>query len=94
MLRSSEDTEEEFTSDCIGDESRDDTHHSPATIVGLCVLLGRLQTLAVVLFYNHLGFFSKEILLPELISRYSHLLNVVNLYILYRKKEGPSRPSL
>ncbi len=74
MLRSSEDAEEELTSSSIRDETRDDTHHCPATVIGLCILLWGLKTLTIVTFDNHLGFFGKHILLPILISGYGHCL--------------------
>jgi hypothetical protein len=94
VLQSSEDAEEEVTSEGIGDETRNDSHHCPASIIGLCVLLRRFKTLTVVGFYYHLGFFGEQILLTKFVRRYSHLLNVVNLYILYSKKGTLSRVPL
>ncbi len=73
IIDTSEDAEEEFTSDSIGKETRNDSHHCPATIVGLCELLGRFKTLTVVGFYYHLRLASEDVLLPQLVSCYSHL---------------------
>tara|TARA_B100000902_G_scaffold82458_1_gene87045 strand:+ start:1904 stop:2209 length:306 start_codon:yes stop_codon:yes gene_type:complete len=36
----SEDTKEEITCNSVGDKTRDNTHHSPTTIISLGVLLG------------------------------------------------------
>jgi hypothetical protein len=91
LLQSSEDTEEEVASEGIGDETRNDSHHSPTTIIGLSILLWGFKTLTVVGFYYHLGFFGEQILLTKFVRRYSHLLYVANLYILYSKKGTLSR---
>ena len=53
-----------------------------------------LKTLTVVGLYYHLGFFGEQILLTKFVRRYSHLLYVAILYILYSKKRTLSRVPL
>jgi len=72
-LSVSEDTKEEFAVDGIGDEAHNNTHHCPTTIVHFTLLHWGEETLAVVLFHNHLRFFGEHILLAIFVSCYSHV---------------------
>ena len=72
IVITSEDAKKEIASDGVRNKPRDDTHHCPATIVGLCELLRGFQSFAIVRLYNHLGLSSKEIVLPKLIRSYGH----------------------
>ena len=69
----SEDAEKELACDGIREEPRDNTHHSPASIVHLSLLHRREETLTVVVLHNHLGFFSEQIVLTILVCGDSHL---------------------
>ena len=70
----SEDAKKELASDGIREESRDDSHHCPASIIHLTILHGGEETLTVVVLHYHLGFFGKQIVLPELICCNSHVV--------------------
>ena len=70
----SEDAKKELASDGIREEPRDDSHHCPASIIHLALLHWREETLTVVVLHYHLGFFGKQVVLPKLISCYSHVV--------------------
>ena len=70
----SEDAKKELASDGIREEPRDDSHHCPASIIHLTVLHGGEETLAIVVLHYHLGFLGEQVVLPELISCYSHVV--------------------
>ena len=91
MWQSSENAEEKFTCDSIREESRDHSHHCPASVIHFTVLHGGEETFTVVVFHHHLGFFGKQIVLTELVCCDCHGF-VTNLYILYSKKRGASSP--
>lgn len=70
----SENAKKEFTVDGIGDEPQNETHHSPASIIHLFLLPWREETLAVVIFYNHLGLHCPHVLLSMLVGCDGHVL--------------------
>ena len=69
----SENAEKELTSDGIREEPRDDSHHSPASIIHLTLLHGREETLTVVVLHYDLGFFSEQVVLSVLICGDGHV---------------------
>ena len=69
----SEDAEKELASDCIRDETRDNTHHCPASIIHFTLLHWREETLTVIVLHNHLGFFSEQVVLSVLICGDGHV---------------------
>ena len=70
----SEDAEKELACDGIREEPRDDSHHSPASIIHLTVLHGGEETLTIVVLYYHLGFFGEQIVLTEFVGCNSHVV--------------------
>jgi len=68
IIVTSEDTEKEFASDSVGKETRDDTHHRPATIVTLDAFHRGSKTLGVIVIDNHLRFFGPHVILTHFVS--------------------------
>ena len=69
----SEDTEEQFASDGIREEPRDDSHHCPASIIHLALLHGGEKTPTVVVLHYHRRFFGKQIVLTKLVCGDGHV---------------------
>ena len=69
----SEDAEKEFACNGIREEPRDNTHHCPTSIIHFTLLHGGEETLTVVVFYYHLGFFSEQVVLSVLICGDGHV---------------------
>ena len=68
IIVTSEDTEKEFASDSVGKETRDDTHHRPATIVTLDAFHRGSKTLGVIVINNHLGFLCPHVILTHFVG--------------------------
>ena len=75
----SENAKKQFASSGVRNQSCYETHHCPATIGAL---LNHIRSQHPVVLIVHYGFFGKHILLPKLISCYSHYSFVKNCYII------------
>jgi hypothetical protein len=88
----SEDAEKELASGSIRDESHDDTHHCPASIVHLALLHWREETFTVVVLNHHLWFFGEHIVLTILVGCDSHFTvkkcYYVSIYAFLRFCQG------
>ena len=69
----SEDAEKELACDGIGQSTRDDTHHCPASIIHLLVLHWGEESLTIVVLHYHLRFFSEQVVLSVLICGDGHV---------------------
>ena len=79
-ILSSEDSKEQFTSNQVRKQPTNNTHHRPASVVHLSILLRWEQTLTIVVLYYDLRFFCKDVLLSVLVRGGSHGCYVKKYY--------------
>ena len=79
-ILSSEDSKEQFTSNQVRKQPTHNTHHRPASVVDLSILLRREQSLTVVVLHYHLRFFCKDVLLSVFVRGDSHGCYVKKYY--------------